>query len=556
MKQGVRVITVAIVGPSDTEDAKRLIERAVSMWTRVNRRLDIRFETQRWPRDTTPVLRDGSDGQEVTNEQIIDNADIVIAVFASRLGTPTPRNGFSGTAEEIDYAFRRLDKACHVYFRDGGPDADADDGEYRRLKAYQAQLQRNTGLTGVWPDNTVEGWFVAVSDVIDRYLVAHGLVAAGGRAARPGTGLFGGRGADGMRRRRTRALGGRRLIMICAALLAVVVVATTTMYLRFVKPAADQIVRTRDVLANSTPYDATANQGDETKYLRTLSCDSSASYYGVYRDLVTTTRDRYRTKAADGSIYDGLTQDDSGREYVRILLATLDEAVDGIDRCPATTSEDELNDYYRVRLDAVRDLVDRFEAHEDLGVTIAAKEGKTSYSLIEEPRLPGAAQVTRLEKAVRGVDTGADADGAYGAAGEALVKAAGLTVSNDTDRLAAHCSGTYANPSAFCPMDATVITIDAHSYRSALKEASYTDRIKYDIAKYFVYARCGAENPPMGVAGEGIAASYAVRYLDANRRSLASSMQHVSYAERYTMTAATDDAAKLVHGGTCKVEAD
>lgn len=169
----VRVVNVAIVGPEDAEEAKKAIEHALDAWTAANSFRDIRLVARRWPRDTAPVLRRDADGQQVTNEQLIMDADIIIAVFKSRLGTPTRRND-SGTAEEIDLAFR-LHKPCHVYFFDGMTPRGVDMGELMRLLAYRAKIQSEYGgLTGVWPADP-QGWYLSIPKVINMDLTMMGL---------------------------------------------------------------------------------------------------------------------------------------------------------------------------------------------------------------------------------------------------------------------------------------------------------------------------------------------------------------------------------------------
>ena len=51
--------------------------------------------------------------QSILNRQLVDEADIVVGLFHSRLGQPTSR-GASGTAEEIDRSVERGVKV-HVF---------------------------------------------------------------------------------------------------------------------------------------------------------------------------------------------------------------------------------------------------------------------------------------------------------------------------------------------------------------------------------------------------------------------------------------------------------
>lgn len=66
-----------------------------------------------WRSDAIPRVGVGS-GQGVINEQLADGADIVIALFDSRLGQATA-DAVSGTAEEIQRAIE-AGKHVHVWF--------------------------------------------------------------------------------------------------------------------------------------------------------------------------------------------------------------------------------------------------------------------------------------------------------------------------------------------------------------------------------------------------------------------------------------------------------
>ncbi len=56
---------------------------------------------RRWETDAVPVL--SGSGQGAINKQLLDSADIVVALFDSRLGRAT-EDAVSGTAEEIQRA--------------------------------------------------------------------------------------------------------------------------------------------------------------------------------------------------------------------------------------------------------------------------------------------------------------------------------------------------------------------------------------------------------------------------------------------------------------------
>lgn len=74
----------------------------------------IRIDTVFWSRDAYSDMKKGHTAQEVINEQLVDDADMVVAVFWTRFGSPTKQYA-SRTEEEIE---RMLDggKPVMLYF--------------------------------------------------------------------------------------------------------------------------------------------------------------------------------------------------------------------------------------------------------------------------------------------------------------------------------------------------------------------------------------------------------------------------------------------------------
>jgi hypothetical protein len=82
----------------------------------------------------------------VINSQIIDEADLIVAIFWSRFGTPTGVAS-SGTEEEVRRAIAQK-KRVFLYFSDLEPlPPDADNRQLERLNAFRREM-RDKGL--VW----------------------------------------------------------------------------------------------------------------------------------------------------------------------------------------------------------------------------------------------------------------------------------------------------------------------------------------------------------------------------------------------------------------------
>jgi hypothetical protein len=79
-------------------------------------------------------------GQGVITKQLVDDADIVIALFDSRLGQATA-DAVSGTAEEIQHAID-AGKHVHVWFSNEPFGRDADLEQLAALKEFRASLEK------------------------------------------------------------------------------------------------------------------------------------------------------------------------------------------------------------------------------------------------------------------------------------------------------------------------------------------------------------------------------------------------------------------------------
>ncbi|MDR0837172.1 MAG: hypothetical protein LBM94_02990 [Propionibacteriaceae bacterium] len=93
--------------------------------------------------DVVPLT--GQHPQAIINDQILKNADIVIAILWSRLGTPTP-NASSGTVEEIATA-TYSGKPVHLFFCSASPPASVDPEQLAALHEYESDMQ-STSLYG------------------------------------------------------------------------------------------------------------------------------------------------------------------------------------------------------------------------------------------------------------------------------------------------------------------------------------------------------------------------------------------------------------------------
>jgi hypothetical protein len=94
-----QVYKVLIASPSDTSESRAAIQQAIVEWNDLNAEgFGAVLLPVMWEMSATPSI--GASPQAILNDQIVDDADVVIAVFWTRLGTRTEHEP-SGSVEEI-----------------------------------------------------------------------------------------------------------------------------------------------------------------------------------------------------------------------------------------------------------------------------------------------------------------------------------------------------------------------------------------------------------------------------------------------------------------------
>jgi hypothetical protein len=138
MKSPFSLLKLTLCGPGDVAKEIQIAQEVITAWNlQHGEPRGLFLKHQHWSTDTHPDLRDRPQG--VVNGQIIDDADIIVAVFWSRFGTPTGRAD-SGTQEEIERGVK-LGRKVMVYFSDlesitGGASQD----QAERLARFRQKL--------------------------------------------------------------------------------------------------------------------------------------------------------------------------------------------------------------------------------------------------------------------------------------------------------------------------------------------------------------------------------------------------------------------------------
>jgi anti-sigma regulatory factor (Ser/Thr protein kinase) len=143
MTRAVNRVRIFAASPGDTQEER---DRLATVVAELNKGIaaerDLALELVRWETHTRPGM--GSDPQDVINRQLPE-ADIVIAMFWKRLGTPTPRAD-SGTAEELESAIEewRLKGEIEIlaYFNQSPYTPDREElDQVQRLLGFRQTLE-------------------------------------------------------------------------------------------------------------------------------------------------------------------------------------------------------------------------------------------------------------------------------------------------------------------------------------------------------------------------------------------------------------------------------
>ncbi|MFC6715094.1 DUF4062 domain-containing protein [Branchiibius cervicis] len=144
-------LLVLIASPTDTKEERAAVRNGLVDWNIQRGRRDrIAVLPWLWERSAVPMM--GGHPQALVNSQAVDQADVVVAFFDARLGSPTDVD-VSGTAEEINRAIT-LGKPVHVYFSTEPLDRSSlNTDQYAALQDFRHDLE-SRGLLGEYSDPT------------------------------------------------------------------------------------------------------------------------------------------------------------------------------------------------------------------------------------------------------------------------------------------------------------------------------------------------------------------------------------------------------------------
>lgn len=132
---------VLIASPSDVEEEREIAVRVIQEWNDLySYSRKVVLLPVRWETHTAPEY--GARPQEIINRAIVDNCDLLLGVFWTRIGTPTG-NSDSGTLEEITRV-AKAGKPIMLYFSHVGMDPERIGlGQLARLNRFKEETSPN-----------------------------------------------------------------------------------------------------------------------------------------------------------------------------------------------------------------------------------------------------------------------------------------------------------------------------------------------------------------------------------------------------------------------------
>lgn len=135
-----------LISPSDVASERDALTQMVRTWNaHIGKGLGARVELVRWESHSVPDL--SAPAQDVINRDLLDECDFGIAVFWSKLGTPTKEHA-SGSVEEITRLLQRGARVM-VYFSERDiPKSQLNLDQLARLEQVRKQFQSEGLLSG------------------------------------------------------------------------------------------------------------------------------------------------------------------------------------------------------------------------------------------------------------------------------------------------------------------------------------------------------------------------------------------------------------------------
>lgn len=143
------VLRVMIASPGDVQKERAVVREVVSEWNSTNgAHRNVMLLATGWETDVAPEMGDAP--QSIIDRRILKDADLVVGMFWTRLGTPTASYA-SGAVEEIEEHLK-AGKPAMLYFSSAPAPLDSvDPSQYQALKAFKDSC-KTRGLFQTYAD--------------------------------------------------------------------------------------------------------------------------------------------------------------------------------------------------------------------------------------------------------------------------------------------------------------------------------------------------------------------------------------------------------------------
>jgi hypothetical protein len=143
------VLRVMIASPGDVQKERAVVREVVSEWNSTNgAHRNVMLLATGWETDVAPEMGDAP--QSIIDKRILKDADLVVGMFWTRLGTPTASYA-SGAVEEIEEHLK-AGKPAMLYFSSAPAPLDSvDPAQYQALKAFKDSC-KTRGLFQTYAD--------------------------------------------------------------------------------------------------------------------------------------------------------------------------------------------------------------------------------------------------------------------------------------------------------------------------------------------------------------------------------------------------------------------
>lgn len=164
-----KVYRIMIGCPGDIQEEVKIAKTVINRWTSIHAEqrgmilLPINWDTNSYPEQ-------GDHPQKILNRQLADKSDMLIAVFGSKVGSPTNTSA-SGTIEEIEHHIK-AGKPVMLFFRKYNDITRISATELAKLEAFRSNIKDS----GLYKEYNTESDFKEVfSNALELFLGDHWL---------------------------------------------------------------------------------------------------------------------------------------------------------------------------------------------------------------------------------------------------------------------------------------------------------------------------------------------------------------------------------------------